>query len=223
MRFKEKLHANVAKLDELEIIESDDEDLYTFADVAYARYVEWFGPPKNPERPYKIKGGPYSGIGYDMFAREYVIVINKKYEYYEQCFATLAHEMYHRVTKHHRGLRQLLWVDEMMAEVSTRQLLCEQGYTDYADLRLQVDRQKVKQLNVSALKNAQRRRVLLGLRGFAYPEGFAEGVSLLGATLEKIVGWEQMCRLIHCQTWDEWLVILPDDVRLQVCRLLGLC
>ena len=31
----------------------------------------------------------------------------------------------------------------------------------------------------------------------------------LGVEFEEAVGWEAMCRLVHCMAWEEWLKDLP--------------
>src|SRR5579871_6829573 len=195
-----------------------DDQLNEFAAYCFETYVGWFGPQQGPQWPYEIVFGPSNMCLRNCILRRYEIVIMKSYETNKQKFASIAHEMYHCVTKNRSSLIRFLWVDEMMAFVTSQRILRQRGYHDYADLRLKVAIESPDCMDILALKKAKARKTMFQI---IYPDGFAAGVNTLGAELEKLVGWEAMTRLIQCISWKEWLYALSADVRPPVCQLLA--
>lgn len=200
----------------------EDESLHELAAWAFTENVEWFGLPTDSSWRHTIVRGPFSAMSSDPRSQQYLIFIRSSYRSSEQLCSAVGHEMYHRVTLCHNGLRRFVWVDEMMAFLVSQHLLMKKGFNDYAQLRLRVRFESDVIMGIKDLRSARRRRVWLGIKGIAYPEGFGAGVAALGTKVENLVGWEQMCRLVHCKTWEEWLAPLAPGVRQEVSDLLDL-
>lgn len=204
-------------------IHLQDSELDKFAERAYARCVEWFGLPRDPDKRYEIVGGLIGGTTRDLFDGHYIIVIPKSCQSWEQRVAVLSHEMYHRVTMRNGGLLNQLWVDEMLAAITELRMLRMEGLSAYADFYLHHICHDPTVLSANAVRTVRpKKNIFLRCLAMEYPEGFYSGVSLLGTKLEQLVGWEQMCRIVHCRTWDEWLAPLPVDLRSEICDLLAL-
>jgi hypothetical protein len=203
--------------------EYKDEELDAIAPRIYARCVDWFGPPIDPNWPYQIMGGPFGTTTRDFFAKRYIITIPTDCKTLEQRVAVLAHEMYHRVTMHRDGLRRQLWIDEMMAEVTTLKFLREAGFTWYANQWLCSLYDNPPALDMRDLQRGSRHKSgLWNALGIEHHDEFYDKVALIGVELQRLVGWEQICRIVHCRTWDEWLASLSADLRAEVCDLLAL-
>lgn len=207
-RIRRALHA----IDAFDPALGQDEDLRAFAVAAYSQCVEWFGIPDDHRIGFSIVGGPYTALARDLISRQYVIVISNELRHAEPRFASIAHEMYHRVTMHRRGLREALWVDEMLAFLTTQRILCGMGFAEYADERLRRQREEASTMSVEQLRRARPLfRRYLWLSAVAYPAGFTAGSGVLGARLLEVVGWEHTARMIACHTWEQWLALLPES------------
>jgi hypothetical protein len=200
-----------------------DEQLEAFAPRAYGLCIKWFGLPVDADRQYRIIGGPLGGTSRDLLSGHYMITIPPDCPALEQRVAVLSHEMYHRVTMRRRGLRCQRWIDEMMAEMTALMILREEGFADYADHWLRLMHESPSLLDARALRHAVKRKsILLGSFGFVYPAEYGPSVIVLGTKLERLVGWDRMCRIVHCRNWDEWLVPFPANLCWEICRLLDI-
>jgi hypothetical protein len=184
---------------------ADEQQLRNYADFAFQRCCAWFGRPADADFRLCFVGAPFSGTSRSAKRRSYAIWISRQATSKEARLADLFHEMYHRVTMCCTGLRQELWVDETLAFLASQRLLQEAGLGQYAKLRLAFYFNPAKALAVPALKKARARKVLFGLYGVHYPEGFNEGVAVLGFRLDQLLEWEAICRLAVDKTWSEWL------------------
>jgi len=197
-------------------------DLYTAANQAYRYHVRFFGQPEDAHWKYEIITAHKASNGRDPFRHMYIITVREQ-DPPQQRLASLAHEMYHRVTsrrKGRNGLHRHLWVDEMLASLTTHKFLCDHGQREYAqEIRKRCYAQPVR-LDINTLKRLKRRPDFLGLLRSQYPPKFAGSIAVLGMTIEALVGWETMCSLVHCGSWHEWLDTLPDKTRKHVRELI---
>jgi hypothetical protein len=195
-------------------------EIHRFAARAYEMCATWYGPPQDAHKPYTLLYGPCTALTLDPLKQVYRVVVSEGNQTDEQKCAAIAHEIYHRVTFLCAGLRRTLWVDEMMAFLTSQHVLIEIGFGDYAMTRRKAYTSRPLILAVDALGRAKRRRILFGIGGISYPEGFAAGVATVGCQLEDIVGWDHMRQVLACRDWQEWLLSLPPRKRAQAGRLL---
>lgn len=189
-------------------------DLYKCADAAYQYYVSLFGMPKDASWSYEIITAPSASVGRDPFRRMYIVAVRISEQNRERRLASAAHEMYHRVTLLRKGLhRQHLWVDEMLAFLATDKFLRDYGLRAYCDAELKRRYAMPHRLKIETLKGLRRRSNLFGLVRSQYPPDFASTIAVLGKTLEQLVGWENICQLVHCRTWQDWIASLPQQVQ----------
>jgi hypothetical protein len=211
-------------------LNTHDEELEVFAQKAYVLCVEWFGVPQDADKKYKIV---YAARSFNMRVKKgYLIGIYDGYMRREDCFLTLSHEMYHRVAYLLPGLRKFVWVDEMMAFLTSVHIMQAEGYAAFAEKTLtswRIQKQSKTTRSLQSEYYSSRKNLEMYRRpGFRddpdgeYPEGFIENANNLGIRLETLVGWEAMCRILHCQTWEEWIQPFSKDVRAEVRRLLEL-
>jgi hypothetical protein len=196
-----------------------DPDLLDFAERTYRTYVEWFGAPADADWPYHLVRGNCNKCTRVAILHSYVITIIRGYQTVEQRKSSVAHEMYHRVTMQRSGLRQQLWVDEMLAIMAQYNILKREGMYRYAIYALQYHIGSGKRYDVHQLRNVPRRRRLFRV---IYPPGFTAGIADLVSRLEDLIDWPIWCKLIHCTTWNEWIEFVPTDKRLQLEQLLHL-
>ncbi len=114
------------------------QDMYAFADSAYQYYIGAFGPPKDTEKKFEILMAPIACMAYDPIQRLYILTFREHDQNMPQAFASVAHEMYHRVTSRRKGLNKHLWVDEMLASLATYKFLCENEFTEFAEANLKL-------------------------------------------------------------------------------------
>lgn len=191
-------------------------DLYKCADAAYAYYTSLFGLPKDNSWSYEIVAAPTAVMARDPFRRMYILTFRCNDLSREAQLASVAHEMYHRVTSRGRtGLHRYVWVDEMLASLVTHKFLCLYGLEEYAEAKSKLCYAYPTRLDMKTLKRVRRKFTMLGLVS-AYPPGFGPTMAVLGTTLEGLVGWKEICSLIHFRTWPEWLATLPPSVQIRV-------
>ncbi len=200
----------------------EDAELQLFAQQAYRYCIDWFGVPLDDNWRYVLVDGSFDGCAHNRILREYTIVIRSDYAYPEQKKAAIAHEMYHRMTLLKEGLRESAWIDEMLAFLVSQRILSNQGMLEYANLRLQRQLNSKYRLDLSSLQKAQRKRILFGLGGITYPQGFASAVACLGTELEAKLGWSTINYLVQCRTWEEWFAKLPPESKSDASALLGI-
>jgi hypothetical protein len=136
-------------------------------------------------------------------------VISNEANIPEERFAAVAHEMYHRVTASRNDtLRQFMWIDEMLARLAEWRLLSEHGMGKYVTSVMQAFEQEEQAMSSQQLQVVRPKRSLLIWTKKTYPPGFTSGVARLGRRLDRLVGWEQMRRMVHCHTWEEWMSLL---------------
>ncbi len=63
-----------------------------------------------------------------------------------------------------------------------------------------------------ALKARRKRGIVALIRG-TYPVGFNVYTAKIGMEIEKLISWELICQLISCNTWEEWIAMIHEEVR----------
>ena len=199
---------------------SADSEIMAFAEKAYRHCEEWFGTPEDAHWRYELFRGPRSSATRNPLTQSYLLLIREPWYDPEETYGSIAHEMYHRFTTRWKTLRRILWVDEMVAFLTTQHILIEEGSGVYAHQKLRACLKYPRRMDIQALERTRRRRPLWPFGRLPYPRDFGPSVAVLGHSLEEIVGWEQICRLVRCRTWNEWYRGLPPEILRQVRRLL---
>ncbi len=194
-------------------------ELYAFADAAYQYHVNCFGLLADAHWRYEILTAYKACAVRDPLRRVYILSVRECDQQPQDQLASVAHEMYHRVTSRRKGLGGLhkhLWVDEMLAFLATHHVMCEQGLSDYATAELRLCFAQNERLGIDTLKGLRRKPDLGNLLSSQYPPGFRASIAVLGISIQSVVGWEAMCRLVHCRKWSDWLDGLPETQRKHV-------
>lgn len=104
-----------------------------YAKAAYACCVSWYGPPLEPQKPYCVSQAIEGNSSCKPMFGKYYLAISKKVTTPENLCSDIAHEMYHRVTAERKGLASEMWVQEMMACLTSHWCLRDQDFQEYAD------------------------------------------------------------------------------------------
>lgn len=199
-----------------------DDDLKVMYSQAYQLGTLWFGVPKDDKAATRIVRSSVSCCAYDPIFMNYTISIINDAVQECQIMYCIGHEVYHRVSHKKTGLRNIYWVDEMMAEATAFHVLQQTGFHDYASF-LEIHYGLYDLIDI--LQLPLRCRVTHWITRYLdtdVPENFAQSVFTWGRRVEKVVGWDTMTHLIDCQTWSEWLDYVSADKRQEICSLLNI-
>jgi hypothetical protein len=192
-----------------------DTSLQSFAITAYRCCTDWFGTPPDEDWPCHIVQFRSNSCRRSVLFHEYYITVMSTYKMAEQSKATIAHEIYHRVTRLRGGLRKLPWLDELLAFLASQHVLRANGLSDYAKTRIKHARYRNCHVDLRAVKAVPRWKYIFGM-----PTWFYDAVATAGAELDRVLEWSIICRLIHSQSWDQWLQHVPIEQRTYVRDLL---
>ena len=198
----------------------NDPDLLAFAGRTLSNLYTWFGHPCDPTWPVVIVYGGCEMCGRNRILREYSIVLRGAYPNEAMRLAALAHELYHRATMIRRGLRSQLWIDEMLAFLTSQRILELEGAGAYAEQRFQHLHQRYQPLDLHVVQSVRTKRRWFG--PIEYPIGFSASVARLGVDLQRIVGWRAACSLVAHSDFADWLASLPADRRAPAATTLGI-
>ncbi len=192
------------------------------AKAAYACCVGWFGQPLDPRKPYCVQQA-VAGNSFCMpMFDKYYLVLSKEAVTPEQLCSVIAHEMYHRVTTGRKGLANEMWVQEMMACLTSHWFLRKQGFQEHAEAAKKHWLGTMVTADVSAMRACRRqdwrRWILRG--GDIYPDGFADSAVRTAYALIRIVDGDDLCRIVKAATLEEWIASLPEEKQYGVCRVL---
>lgn len=193
-----------------------------FAADAYQYCSEVFGPPADPHKPYRLINGidEISSCSYTLGL--YTISLSPQCETLEEQCMVIGHEMCHRFIMHRKGMRQQVWVDELLAFLTSFWFLRRQGLSEYAALLLEnyinlpgkIDLRKLREFCSPSwyicLKNL----------GPIYPEHFYAEVARLAIALMRIANSNDLCRLAKVVSLEQWIDSLPEEKQYCVCRIL---
>jgi len=140
----------------------------------------------------------------------------------EQLCFHMAHEMYHRVTAGQKGLAGEMWVQEMMASLSSHWFLRRQGFTEYADAVKKQWLDMPGDVDVPLMRASHRRKAwdLIRRGGEPYSTEFVTSIGRICYALIRLVDGNDLCRIIKAATLEEWIASLPPEKQYGVCRLL---
>ncbi len=193
-----------------------------YAKAAYACCVAWFGQPLDPHEPYIIQQAVQGrSFCMPMFGK-YYLAISKEAVAPEHLCCDIAHEMYHRVTTGRKGIAGEMWVQEMMACLTSHWFLRKQGFQEYAQARKKHYLDTMEKSDTNAMRACRRqdkRRWLLW-GGSIYPDGFSDSAIRTGYALMHILDGSDLCRIVKTTTLEEWIASLPPDRQYGVCRVL---
>jgi len=194
-----------------------DDHLYDFAARSYGHCEDWFGAPSDAEWPCHILQSGRNSCRRSWILREYLITVMKSYTSADQSRATIAYQIYHRVTRLRRGLRQQPWLDEALAFSVSQRVLRVKGLGDYAEFRMDHYCGRRQTSDFAKLAKVSKWIYLVGENSWFY-NGAATWIS----SLEQLLEWDVICRLVHCKTWDEWFQYVPAEKQKQTHDLLNL-
>ena len=116
--------------DEIEVELDTEERLRLHAEKCYELCTRWFGTPRDSGIPWRLFPADRGMLTRLPLCREYLIWYPLKDSFMAVCVC-IGHEMYHRVTANVSGLREQLWVEEMMACMTSYRVMQESGWRDY--------------------------------------------------------------------------------------------
>ena len=196
--------------------------LLQIADEAYYASIQWFGLPPDPQKRYLLGFGKYSVCAYSPLIRSYIIQI-APIQSLPQLHATIAHEMYHRVTMRRLGVHKTLWLNEMLATLSSLWFLQRQHYLWFAEHWRDTSFANSVPISISELKRVRRRSGLFtSLRGNHYPLGFGSAILRVAIAMEAIVGKDGITRIVEQSSLQDWLGSLPNNLCIAVKWLLDI-
>lgn len=192
-----------------------------YAQAAYDCCVAWYGPPLNPQKPYCLQQVDGTSSCSYMFGK-YCLMISRKATTPEQLCSVIAHEMYHRVTVKRQGLAKEMWVQEMMALLSSHWFLGQQGFTEYAEAvkKRWLDAEGKPDISLMCASRRRLGRDWLLRGGDWYTPEFTISVGRISYALMHLLNDNDLRRIIKAVTLEEWIASLPHEKQYGVCRLL---
>ena len=186
-----------------------------YAAMAFQRCCAWFGTPADAAWPYELLPWHKSACSRALWFHRYFIAIEET-DSLEECCRIVGHEMYHRVVSAQRKtpiLKQNLWVDELLAELTAYRLLDENGMSQYA---AEVRDRTSSATKPLAIRRFRETKIPLryrfgGSKTNGYPPDFSYHVHCLRAALLRYIEWERICRLPQFPTVAAWLESLSPD------------
>jgi len=140
----------------------------------------------------------------------------------EHLCSDIAHEMYHRVTAGRKGLAGEMWVQEVLACLTSDWFLRSQGLEGYADHARDYWLSMMEKADVQTIRTYRRQKsrdwVFRG-KSF-YPNGFGDSVHRTGFSLSNLLDRSALCRMVEAETLDEWIASLPEEKQYAVCHVL---
>ena len=156
-----------------------------YAKAAYACCIAWYGPPLDAQKPYYVTRAVEGSSFCNQVLGKYYLAISKDAVTPEQLCSDIAHEMYHRVTAGRKGLAGEMWVQEVMACLTSHWFLRNQGFEEYADTLKTYWLSIMQKADVQAIQACHRgkSRDYVFRGGSIYPDGFGDSVRRTGYAL----------------------------------------
>ena len=193
-----------------------------YAKAAYASCLAWYGPPLDAQKPYCVAQAVEGSSFCKLMFGKYYLAISKEVSTPERLCSVIAHEMYHRVTAGRKGLASEMWVQEVMACLTSHWFLRNQGFQEYTDHAKGYWLSVMGRADVQAIRACRRRKlrdyILRG--GSIYPNGFGDSVIRTGFALNSLLDEDDLRRMVKATTLEEWITSLPPEKQYGVCRLL---
>ena len=211
-----------AKMKALQEPIPNQEKCEEFAADAYQYCSEVFGPPADPHKPYRLTIGidEISSCSYALGL--YTISLSPQLETLEEQCMMIGHEMCHRFIMHRKGMRQQVWVDELLAFLTSHSFLKRQGYSDYAESFAQAYISSSGKLNVKKLREYPRPSLYNRLKnmGPCYYEEFYCDIAQLLIALKTVLRSNDIYLLLNATSLEQWIDTLPEEKQYSVCRIL---
>ena len=195
----------------------EDKNLLDFCNVAYDSCVRWFGTPQDEDWPTELFRMNNARCYRIQRSKKYIITTCSHYTTINQDKATIAHEMFHRVTALYPEMKINLWIDEMLAYLTSRQILIEIGLGSYSNYRDSIILQSNQKLDINTLKNYRKSKTIFFSK--KQKASFYNSTSVLGIELMYHLEWEHICNLVPSKSLDQWLLSLPINKQ-QIARKL---
>lgn len=194
-----------------------------YADAAYRSCITWFGLPLDPQKPYFIQATAADSFCFPMPGKYYLAISEEAVIPEHLCYE-IAHEMYHRVTANRQGLAGEMWIQEIMAHLTSDWFLRQQGFSGSAEAVKKHLLATPGTADISLLRASRRRRggewILRG--GEVYSPEFVHSVVRISYALLRAVKADDLCRLSQAKTLEVWIDSLPQQDQYAACRILEL-
>jgi len=204
--------------------EDQDGAVTEYAQEAYDCCVTWFGQPLDPRNSYLVQQAVDGGSYCSRRLGTYCLVISTEATAPEQICLHVAHEMYHRVTTRQKGLASDMWVQEMMASLSSHWFLRRRGFSEYAEAVKEDLLGRPGGADVAMLRTSRRRAFwdLIFRGGDPYSPEFVTSVGRVAYALNRLLDADDLRRIIKATTLEEWIASLPSERQYAVCRVLDI-
>jgi tetratricopeptide (TPR) repeat protein len=196
----------------------DDLSFSKLADTAYSFCVSLFGSPVDSDRKYSLWKGETSWCGYNRITREYIIQISNRYKTPQQLYASVAHEMFHRVIQCKPGAHKEAWLSETLAFLTQQWFLNACSYGGYADYIRGLRIDQLDHVDVSVLKKARRGKAFI-FRGY-YPDNFGVNIQRLAIALESLLPQAIIADIVEAKSIQVWCATLPSEYKAPICHIL---
>ena len=193
--------------------------LYDMGKRCFDLGTSWFGLPPDTNRAFDIIRGAGS-MCIKPKRGTYIIVIDVEHRHPESQLADVAHEIYHRVTGHYTGLRELIWVDEMLAFLFSHHALLAFGKNSYAQQQIASFCGQTICISLAEAQSFRNRRP--HYMDEPYPAGFGSCIFETGIRLNNLVSWPDICTIVNCKSWDQWLSRVSVESQGPVMELLNI-
>ncbi len=201
---------------------ANEKECEAYAKAAYQYCIGLYGPPADSKQAYVLTRGVSSDSGCSYILGKYTITLSPELETLDQLCMVIGHEMYHRITMRRKGLRRQIWIDEMLAFLTSLWFLQQQGFSSYAEYCIGACQESADSIDLNALRTFRRPPWHKRLRDLsqAYPENFYTDIARVAVALKRIVDGNDLCRILKATTVDEWIASLPPAKQYAVCRVL---
>ena len=193
-----------------------------YAAEAYIFCKACFGEPKDAKQPHHVVQGNADFAFCWHCLGTYYLVMSKEVVSSESLCSQVAHEMFHRVTADRKGLAGEMWIQEMMACLTSYWFLRRQGFKEYAEAHRKGWLDAPGEIDVVLMRNSKRpsHRNYPYNGGDAYSATFLLTMFRVGYALNRIVDGNSLCRIISFPNLSEWIKSLPEGKQYGVSHIL---
>lgn len=197
-----------------------DAEAYAVAEASYHYLESYFGEPSDKHIPYKLIRGGTSSCTLNSGA--YYIILASDCKSSNQYHVVISHEMYHRITNSRRGLHQKALIDEMLGFLSSKWFLESHDREDYVQFLTNWYLEPQGEINISRAFRVKRGRLFsMIVWNRNYRRLFYKYAVHIAISIEHFLSREEICRMVHESSFDQWLSTLDASVVNEVRLLFG--
>jgi hypothetical protein len=192
-----------------------------FYDFCVSKCIEWFGSPPDMEWPTQFFTARWGSFFRVDSGRFYGVVLGSQTQDRFNTAYTIATTAFRRVCSYRPGPWKPAWIEDVLEARTIARLLSNRGHNSLTYLEAYDATNDLQTLSANSRRWEPYINVpkVIGWRkprwwlGRCPPRDYRIAVWLLGERLEVIVGWEGLCRLARCLSYEEWLRSLPTAQR----------